>query len=220
MIVDVLCSDPRHPVVPFLEAWVQKENAEHEAQLFFRLGDLRGGDVLFLVSCSEIVTPETRSRYRETMVLHASDLPNGRGWSPYVWELLAGAEQITMTLLRAEDPVDTGAIWAKRAVDIPKALLFDEISERLFMAEIDLMSHGLTLVSAGAVPEPQATDGATYWPKRQPTDSRIDPAKSLAMCFDQIRIADPHRYPAFFDLHGQRFYIELKKKPIRGRDEN
>lgn len=211
MKVDVLCSDPAHPVVAFLNDW-QAACSAHDVALCFALENLRGGDILYLVSCSEIVTAETRARYREVMVLHASDLPNGRGWSPYIWELLSGAEEITMTLLRAEDPVDTGAIWAQRKVDIPRTAVFEEICALLFQAETDLMTQGLTLVAEGASPKQQSDEGATYWPKRSPSDSQIDPAKPLADSFNQIRLADPQRYPAFFELHGQEYTIEVKKR--------
>lgn len=220
MRVDIICSDAAHPVVPFLQRWVHAHCDIHDVCLHFQIDDLLGGDVLFLVSCSEVVTQRTRSLYRETMVLHASDLPKGRGWSPYVWELLAGAEKITVSLLRADDPVDTGAIWAKKTFVVPKSHLFKEISQQLFETELELMSLGLALVSSEASPVPQAKDGATYWPKRSPNDSRIDPTKSLAECFDQIRIADPERYPAFFELYGEEYFIELRKKTRSGHNED
>jgi methionyl-tRNA formyltransferase len=60
-------------------------------------------------------------------------------------------------------------------------------------------------------PRAQAADGATYYRKRTPEDSRIDPQRPIAEQFDLLRICDPGRYPAFFDLHGHRYRIRLDK---------
>ena len=43
---------------------------------------VRPGDILFLISCSERIGDAYRQKYRHVLVLHASDLPKGRGWSP------------------------------------------------------------------------------------------------------------------------------------------
>jgi methionyl-tRNA formyltransferase len=46
--------------------------------------------------------------------------------------------------------------------------------------------------------------------RRVPADSEIDPSRSLAECFDLIRVADPERYPAYFTLHGRKFRIAIE----------
>jgi methionyl-tRNA formyltransferase len=54
----------------------------------------------------------------------------------------------------------------------------------------------------------------TYYRKRIPEDSRIDPCGSIAGQFDLLRVADPERYPAFFDFRGHRYEIRLIKSEI------
>ena len=76
---------------------------------------LAGGEILFLVSCNEIIGKDVRDRYMATLVIHASDLPKGRGWSPHIWQIIEGKKEIMVSLLEAEDAVDSGAIWAKKA---------------------------------------------------------------------------------------------------------
>src|SRR5512134_780920 len=85
----------------------------HEVALLFSRRDLTDGDILFLVSCSEIITSRERERYRAVLVLHASDLPQGKGWSPHIWSVIGGASEITLCLLEAADPVDSGRVWLK-----------------------------------------------------------------------------------------------------------
>tara|TARA_B100000678_G_scaffold220464_1_gene187801 strand:- start:140 stop:799 length:660 start_codon:yes stop_codon:yes gene_type:complete len=219
MQITLLCSSPEHPVNAWLESWRAHHQGRHSITLCRTKDELPGGDVLFLVSCSQIIDAATRAHYLHTLVLHASDLPYGRGWSPHIWSLLEGAASITVSLLEAEDGVDTGAIWAKRTFPVPAHALHDEIHRLLFDTELELMDEGLTLIGAGAKPQPQpATKTPTYYRKRTPADSEVDPTNSLCELFPIIRLMDPQRYPAFFRLHGHTYSIELKKVPIHDDD--
>ena len=141
MKIDVLCSSADHPVNPWLDRWAAQRTQNHSVGIFRDKSDLEGGDILFLVSCTQLISVHERSLYRKTMVLHASDLPVGRGWSPHIWAILGGATEITVTLLEAEDKVDSGAIWAKRKLQISTSDLFDEMNSALFDVEIELISN-------------------------------------------------------------------------------
>lgn len=219
MQITLLCTSPEHPVNTWLARWKSQHQASHTITLCRDKSELPGGDVLFLVSCSQLIDAVTRGRYRHTLVLHASDLPHGRGWSPHIWALLEGAEAITLSLLEAEDGVDTGAIWAKRTFPVPAHALHDEIHRLLFDTELALMDEGLTLIEAGAEPLPQAEHIVpTYYRKRTPADSEIDPSLPLRELFQTIRVMDPQRYPAFFRLHGHSYAIELKKVSLHDDD--
>ena len=113
MKVSILCHSPTHPVTYYLKQWVHRNSDKHKVKLFYEKGELPGGDVLFLISCSDIIGLEYRNKYKKTLVIHASDLPQGRGWSPHIWQLIEGAEKLTLTLLEAEDKVDCGNIAAE-----------------------------------------------------------------------------------------------------------
>lgn len=218
MKIAILCTDKNHPVNPWLREWQSMNMDQHEIVIRRDKHELSGGDILFLISCSQIVNAAIRGKYQYTLVLHASDLPKGRGWSPHVWSLLEGASAVTVSLLEAGDSVDTGHIWAKRSFPVPVDALHDEIHRLLFETEVALMDEGLGLIVSGASPVPQRTDiRSTYFRKRTPADSEIDPTRPLAELFSKIRIADPERYPAFFRLHGHTYTIELKKV---GNDEH
>jgi methionyl-tRNA formyltransferase len=209
--VSIVCSDPSHPVNGYLSAWVRRHSQQHDIELVNDKDDLTGGDILFLVSCAEILSANDRAHYGVSLVLHASDLPRGRGWSPHIWELAAGAPHITLSLLEADDLVDSGRIWHKVQVSVPPTALWDEINHLLFTAELQLMD--LALSSHGRIkPQAQPEDvEPTYYRQRTPQDSRIDPKQSLANQFDLIRVCDPHRFPAFFEYGGQRFALRLEK---------
>lgn len=211
MKVSIVCSNPKHPINSYLVAWIERHKQHHEIELVRKKSELTGGDILFLVSCAEIVTAKDRALYGVSLVLHASDLPQGRGWSPHIWEVATGAVHITLSLLEAEDKVDSGRIWKKVLIPVPATALWDEINHLLFSAEVNLMDFAM--LSHGCIqPQEQSADvEPTYHRLRTPQDSRIDPNQTLADQFDLIRVCDPHRFPAFFDYRGQRFVIKLEK---------
>ena len=209
--VSLLLSDPQHPIKPRLQAWIAENKHAHQIELCQRASELSGGDFLFLVSCQEIIRAAQRSRYRHTLVLHASDLPEGRGMSPHVWQVLAGHNEFVLSLLNAEDEVDTGAIWRKQSVRIQPTDLWHEIDAQLFDAELSLISWALDHCDT-ATPRPQQGE-ATYHRRRTPEDSRIDPSKPLRESFNLLRVANPNRYPAWFEIDGQRYSVKLEKLP-------
>ena len=60
-------------------------------------------------------------------------------------------------------------------------------------------------------PRLQSEEPPTYYRKRTPEDSRLDPDKSIAEQFDLLRVADEERYPAFMDYRGHRYKIVMTK---------
>lgn len=211
MRISILCSNNDHPVYPRLHAWIEKWQSLHEIELVERCVALseEGGDILFLISCHEIIPSHIRSRYRFSLVVHASDLPNGRGWSPLVWQILEGRDTITVTLLDASDDVDTGDIWKKIQIKFEGHELFTEIYEILIDVELKLMDYALKNLDS-VIPIPQ--EGiASYYKKRTPEDSRLDVHRSLAEQFDLLRTTDNVRYPAFFEYRGHRYHLIVKK---------
>lgn len=211
MKISILCTDPGHPVAPRLRRWREEmETAGHEVTLCWDKKVLPGGDILFLVSCSQLVEAPRRAGYSASLVLHASDLPRGRGWSPHVWAVVNGANELILSMLDAEDAVDSGAIWFKTEVLLEGHELLAEINEKLFAAELCLMSRAVQ--EWGAVqPVPQTGGASSYLRKRTPDDSRLDPEKTIAEQFDLLRVVDNVRYPAFFEYRGRRYILKIEK---------
>lgn len=184
--------------------------ASHRVELVRQKSELTGGDVLFLISCHEIISTLDRQKYGATLVIHASDLPEGRGWSPHIWQIVEGKNLIVVSLIEARDAVDTGAIWAQRQLVLEGHELSDEINAALFAIELELMGHALEIIGAGK-PSPQDDRPPSYYRRRTPEDSRLDPLRTIAEQFDLLRVADPQRFPAFFDLRGHRYLVRIEK---------
>ena len=115
MRVEVLISNKDHPVTRHVRNWALNQRNIH---IVHSTKDLQGGHILFLVSCNEILQTDTIKKFKHTLILHASDLPEGRGWSPHIWSVLEGKKTITLSLLEADTKVDQGSIWLKENIEL------------------------------------------------------------------------------------------------------
>ena len=204
MHIDILCPGAEHPVNAWLEPW-----ASGRATILRSAEQLTGGDFLFLISCGKIIAKAQRERYRHVLVIHASDLPRGRGWSPHIWDIVRGATKVTVSMISAADPVDCGDIWHQEVFELDGTELHDEINTKLFDAEIRLMDWALANCDR-ATPATQCGP-ATRWPRRTLEHSRVSADQTLGEVFDLLRVCDPARYPAFLEHRGVRYVIDIRR---------
>jgi methionyl-tRNA formyltransferase len=211
MKISILTSDSKHPVVKSLVEWKDSMLQKgHEVVIIFDKKELTNGDILFLVSCGQIIKESDRKSFKSVLVLHASDLPSARGWSPHIWAIVRGENEITVSLLEAEDPVDSGRIWLKQKFHLNGHELLTEINEKLFKTELELMTKAVEQYNT-IIPKPQIGIPGDYLHKRTPDHSQLQPELSLADQFDLLRVVDNERYPAFFDYRGHRYLIKIEK---------
>jgi methionyl-tRNA formyltransferase len=211
MKTSILCTDPNHPVMVPLRQWQAAMAAKgHAVELLADKRELRGGDILFLVSCAQLIRPAERALFQATLVLHASDLPRGRGWSPHIWAVVDGASTITLCLLEAHDPVDSGDVWLRSQFTLEGHELLPEINAKLFACELQLMTEAVDRFG-DIRPVAQTGEAGQYLRKRTPADSQLDPQRTLAEQFDLLRVVDNNRYPAYIDHRGHRYVLKIEK---------
>lgn len=204
MKITIICSDYSHPVYDRLYKWKNEMLLkDHDVDIVKNPSELTSGDILFLISCSDIVkNPD----YKHCLVIHASDLPEGRGWSPMIWDILEGKNNITISMIEASEPVDSGRILKKEIIHFEGHELYNELNDKLFDCEIRLMDYAVS----NELSFVEQCGKSTYYRKRTPEDSRIDIEKPLVDQFNLLRVCDPDRYPAFFDYMGHRYKIKIE----------
>jgi len=211
MKIDIFCSNPLHPVIDVMKNLDYNYPPElHSFNIKSDLEDLCGGDFLFLVSCSIFIPKIVREKYKFSLVLHASDLPEGAGWSPYIWDIINGANQITVSLIEASDIIDLGDIWLKKVFYLEGHELLDEIHDKLFKCEFELIIDAIENYSF-IQPKKQGAENKTYFQKRTPKDSEINPDLPISQQFNLLRTADSDRFPSFFKFKGHTYKIIIKK---------
>lgn len=172
---------------------------------------LRERDVAFFLSCSALISTERLALHAHNLVVHASALPSGRGWSPLTWQVLEGRDEIPVTLFEALEKVDSGPIYVQSLVRFTGSELLVEMHEKL-ASEIArlciLFIERFPLILAEARPQ---HGEATYYQRRRWTDSKLDVESTIASQFSLLRVVDNDRYPAYFDMCGHRYRLRIDR---------
>ena len=168
------------------------------------------GDVCFLLSYGRIVSEEWLALHRLNLVVHASALPQGKGWSPMSWQILEGASTIPLTLFEAAAALDAGPIHAQEMLQLQGHELAPEWQRLQAEATIRLCSQWLKDYPASAArAQPQQGEESSYG-RRSPEDSCLDPQQSLEDQFPLLRVVDNEAYPAFFEMKGRRYRLRIE----------
>lgn len=156
----------------------------------------------------------TRARFRHTLVVHASDLPQGKGWSPLTWQSLAGRDRIHVTLFEAAQHVDSGVIYAQRWLEFQGHELIDELRAALTAATLELCRWFVDCYPESLAQAREQTGEETFYSRRRPADSRLDPDKTIAEQFDLLRVVDNERYPALIEWQGRHYKLRIEQTEL------
>lgn len=111
MKISILCDNPHSWIVPYAEELQTELKARgHDVSIFEKAEEIQEGDCAFFLGCEGIVGKDIRARNAHNIVIHESALPVGRGWSPLTWQILEGKNDIPITLIEAEERIDSGDI--------------------------------------------------------------------------------------------------------------
>ena len=198
-------------ILPYAERIVMRAGERGLiAKLRRRYSDIERGDVAFFLGCIGVAMPDVLGLNRRNLVVHASDLPKGRGFSPWAWSILAGESVIPVCLIEAAEEVDSGPILYKDEILLMGHELVNELRVAIGEKTVELCERFLY----GAPPSstPQLGD-PTYCKRRRPQDSELDPNRTISDQFDLLRIVDNVKYPAFFEIRGHRYVLSIQKVP-------
>ncbi|MDP3511298.1 MAG: hypothetical protein Q8S20_01005 [Sulfuritalea sp.] len=183
--------------------------AGDSAALVTRQEEVPEGAVAFYLGCLRITPPEVLARNHRNLVVHASDLPQGRGFSPLTYQIMEGLNHIPVCLLDAVEAVDSGPVVYREWIDYAGHELIGELRQKLGVMTVELCRR---FMGEPAPPSgvPQRGEPSTYQ-RRRPADSALDPSQTIAEQFNLLRTVDNDNYPAYFDLYGHRYVIRIEK---------
>ena len=187
-------------------------HAGHQVVCLHEAEKTPAGDVLFILGCCQIVPQDMLKRNKNNIVVHESALPKGRGWSPMTWQVLEGAKEIPLTLFEAAARVDAGKIYLRGRVSLAGDELLPEIRAKVAAEMIRLCREFIAsypeILKHGVDQEGEAT----YYPKRNPEHSRLDPKRSIEEQFDLLRVADNRAYPALLAIRGATYVVKIERQ--------
>jgi RimJ/RimL family protein N-acetyltransferase len=207
-----VCSDKTSWINAYIPEMLFSLLAEgHQVSWAHDAAVLPPGDICFYMSYGQIVGPELLARYKNNLVVHESDLPKGRGWSPLTWQVLDGIDEIPITLLEAALGVDSGDIYLTDTMKFDGTELVDEL--RTFQVEKTISLCKKFIFNYPEVvswSRPQEGD-STYYPRRSKENSELDPDKTLRQQFNLLRVVDNEKYPAFIKIGGKKFIVKIEQ---------
>lgn len=181
------------------------------ARWVHRIGELKDEDVVFYLGCSQKIPRSVLLRHQHNLVVHESALPRGRGWSPMTWQVLEGKDSIPIVLFEAGEKIDSGPVYLKREFHFKGHEL---VSELRVVQAVHTMLLCLDFVNG----YPEVIERAehqkgqpSFYPRRGPRDSCIDPDKSIREQFHLFRVADNTRYPVWFEMNGKKYLLRIEK---------
>lgn len=184
-----------------------------EAILVRNHNDIPKGDIAFYLGCTHITPPDILARNRRNLVVHESNLPEGRGFSPLTWQILEGKNIIPFCLLEAVDKVDAGAVILRDELHFQGHELIEEMRDVQAKMTRSLCKRFL---DAPTPQEGETQKGkVTTYQRRSPDGSRLDPQQSIAELFSLLRVVDNERYPAFFEFKDHYYELKISKRKDR-----
>lgn len=192
---------------------IQEKLKDYSPRIIFDKNDLAAGDVAFYLSCYELIGEHLFGLNKHNIVIHESDLPAGKGWSPASWQIIEGKNEIPLTLFEMAKKADAGDIYFKDKVILDGNELIDEWQEKIVLKKIEMCRRFLAEFY-GTQPIPQFGE-ESFYKRRSPEDCELNLDKTLGEQFNLLRIADNERYPAFFVKDGQKYTLKIEKAGSR-----
>lgn len=197
-------------VLPYAEDLVRRvEETGDRAALCRSYDDVLEGGIAFFLGCTGVAGKDVLERNHRTLVPHQSDLPNGRGFAPLTWQILEGKSEVPICLIEAAEGVDEGGIVYRDLLTFQGHELCDELRHLQGLKIEELCRRYL---GEAAPPPTTPQEGEpSYYRRRRPKDSELDPEKTLAEQFELLRVCDNKRYPAFFYYRGHKYVLQISK---------
>ena len=206
--IQILIDNKDSWIVPYAYKFVFKlKELGYNSKLIFEHDDVLEGDILCLLGCEKKFKFLRRNKFN--LVVHESNLPLGRGMSPFTWQILEGKNEIPITLLEATDEIDAGFIYEKTTINLEGTELVDEW--RMLQAEATFKLIENFVLKFPEICGFEQKGVPTYYSKRTFNDSKMDIQKSIIDQFNLLRVVDNERYPAWFEFKGQKFKLIIEK---------
>jgi methionyl-tRNA formyltransferase len=181
-----------------------------------------GADLFVLAGYNRILPPELVNLPRRGVInLHAGRLPQYRGCAPIPWQIIRGEQELGLSVLYADEGIDTGAILARETFYLGPEEGATEAEARAVAIFPEMLVRVLRGLEDGTLhPVPQDSSQAVYYTRRYPRDGLIDCRLQTAEEVHNLIRALRPPYPGAFAWCGKRKVVlhasRLLNEEIRG----
>lgn len=177
---------------------------------FFDYEEIEDFDIVFIIGYTRILPTQFLQKNRLNLVVHESDLPKGKGFSPIQWQLLEGESEIKITLIEATSKVDSGDIFLQKNLVFKGTELYEEIREIQAKGTFSIIYEFLE--NYPNIKQKKQVGSESFYPRRTKDDGELDISKTIEENFNLMRIGNNQSWPSFFYYKGNKFIINIFKE--------
>lgn len=173
-------------------------------------------DIVFILSYHKIIPIELLENNGHSIVIHASALPEGKGWAPMFWQVLEGKNKIPFTMFEASSGVDNGDIYMQDTLYLAGYELNEELRDKQGNFIINMCKKFINNYESYKNAKKQSGE-ESFYSKRSAKDSELDVNKTIKEQFNLLRIVSNDDYPAFFEIDGNKYFIKIEGAQVENR---
>tara|TARA_Y100000593_G_C4252168_1_gene307755 strand:- start:343 stop:1038 length:696 start_codon:yes stop_codon:yes gene_type:complete len=142
--------------------------------------------------------------------IHESPLPEGKGHAPIQWAVLNGRKNLTITLYRLNRGVDSGQIINQHNVAILKEDTLTELNRKRESGISECFKVFLDEIISGHMVLRDQSGKGSYHKRRDLNSCELDLEEKLGDLWDNIRICDNEKYPAWFRIGNKKITLRYE----------
>ena len=185
---------------------------KNKSKIFFKTNKLKGYDLVFILNYTKILKENFLKKNKLNLVVHASALPEGKGFSPLQWQILKYKNRIPMNLFKAMNEVDSGEIYEKSSIKLKGDELYDELREKQAKETINIITKFMNKFPK--IKGVRQKGKSTYFRKRNPVDSKLDINLSIKKNFQNLRVANNNGWPAYFIYKKKKYILKIYRESL------
>jgi len=153
------------------------------------------------------------AKYRNVVVIHSSDLPEGRGWAPIYHSFKEEKKEYVMSAILAATEVDAGDIIMRARFQIEDGYTASFVRELDQEVSLMMVTKILNQWPDGIASGIQQSGVSSYHVRRFPKDNEIDISKPLKTLLPHLRGLESNN-PAYFFLNKVKYLIDVRPEAL------
>ncbi|WP_348518891.1 UDP-4-amino-4,6-dideoxy-N-acetyl-beta-L-altrosamine N-acetyltransferase [Campylobacter sp. CCS1377] len=198
-----ILTSPKQWFIPYAKELQKLINAD----LFYDHKEIFNYEIVFILSYHKIIDKKFLQQNKHNIVIHASNLPQGKGWSPLFHQVIEGRDEIVFSVFEADEKADNGDIYLQKTLILNGLELYEELREKQARFCLELCVDFLKLYPNIKAQKQKGKE--SFYPKRSAKDSELDINKSINEQFNLLRTTSNEEFPAFFYKDGKKFILKI-----------
>lgn len=170
-----------------------------------------GYEILFILGYTKKINNDDLLRNKINLVIHASDLPKDRGFSPIQYQILRGKNKFKVSLITVEEEIDSGLIILQKDLNFDGTELYDEIRKKTAEITTKIILDFLIRYPAILNNKIKQKGRATFNKKLTDKNNELNIYRSINKQFNILRIGNNEKWPSHFYRKGIRYIIKIYK---------